>query len=112
MGILSNWILGPVGRQGLIGFPGQNIQGPKGIFMFILLLKLFNSNQNDYLLLILFTLRLCFCIGASGIPGRPGVIGFTGDRGEPGLTGDKGLPGIGFNITGRASHIVIMITLI
>lgn len=56
LGILSNWILGPVGRQGLIGFPGQNIQGPKGIFMFILLLTLLNSNKNDYLLIILFTL--------------------------------------------------------
>lgn len=27
-------IIGPVGRQGLQGFPGHNIQGPKGTFIY------------------------------------------------------------------------------
>lgn len=100
---MNLFVAGAIGRQGLQGFPGQNVHGPKGIFTLLLfyfitcvVFELLYSFHNIYI----------FDKGFSGSPGRNGVNGFSGDRGEAGLTGDKGFPGIGFNITGEILLLV------
>lgn len=93
---------GAVGRRGLQGFPGQNIQGRKGNcdkFSFVLHLKILNSCIFSFFVSVFFL--FVYSTGFSGSPGLQGVFGFKGDQGEVGLTGDKGLPGIGYNITGK-----------
>lgn len=69
--------LGAIGRPGLQGFPGHNLQGPKGIFFFF---TFFN-----YLSLYEMYSTCCNFVqskGLGGSPGRHGVDGFIGDRGE------------------------------
>lgn len=61
---------GGVGRPGLQGYPGQNVQGQKGNSVFFVHKpKVAHS-----------TLQLFYFIGSSGSPGLPGPNGFTGDR--------------------------------